>query len=115
MNIKELTYTQAKNHPNTSELVNQAKTLAWDDSESFSDFDLFRLNFNYFQLSDGSWNHSFVILPNQFLDEVSSDWSSQDFNYWVDSKSIYESNLISNLSTCPRRKQLVRSAKFKSI
>lgn len=114
MNIKELTYSEAKNLDNTTELVIKAKNLAFDDSESFSDLDLFRLNFNYFRVNN-EWNHSFAILPKKYFDEVSVDWSSQDFNRWIDTKSIYESNLISNLSTCPRRLQIVRSAKFKSI
>ena len=114
MNIKQLTYDEAKQSENTTELVLQARELAYTDSESFSDFDLFRLNFNYFQIS-GEWNHSFVILPKQFFDEVSVEWSSQEFNQWANTKSIYFQSLISDLSTNPIKIKTIRSAKFKNV
>jgi hypothetical protein len=114
MNIQQLTYDEAKRSENTTELVLQAKESAYNDSEKFSDFDLFRLNFNYFEIN-GEWNHSFVILPKKFFDEVSSDWSSQDFNRWVDTKSIYYQSLISDLSTNPIKLKTIRSAKFKNV
>ena len=114
MNIKQLTYDEAKISENTTELVLQAKDLAYNDSETFSDFDLFRLNFNYFKIND-EWNHSFVILPKQFFDEVSVEWSSQEFNQWVNTKSIYFQSLISDLSISPIKLKTIRSAKFKNV
>ena len=114
MNIKQITYDEAKSSENTSALVLQARELAYNDSETFSDFDLFRLNFNYFKIND-EWNHSFVILPKQFFDEVSVEWSSQEFNQWVNTKSIYYQSLISDLSTNPIKLKTIRSAKFKNV
>ena len=114
MNIKQLTYDEAKISENTTELVLQARELAFNDSETFSDFDLFRLTFNYFKTND-EWNYSFVILPKKFFDEVSTDWSSQDFNRWVNTKSIYYQSLISDLSTNHIKIKTIRSAKFKNV
>ena len=114
MNIQQLTYDEAKRAENVTELVIQAKDLAFKDSEKFSDFDLFRLNFNYFE-TNGEWNHSFVILPKQFFDEVSVEWSSKEFNQWVNTKSIYYQSLISDLSTNPVKQKTIRSAKFKNV
>ena len=113
--LKELTYAEIESKPNITETVLSIREMALTDAETISDFDLFRLNFNYFQMSDGEWNHSFVILPKKFIDEVSSDWSSQEFNQWVDTKSVYYQKLISALSTDPIKLKTIRSAKFKNI
>jgi hypothetical protein len=112
--LKELTYAEVEKLPNITETVLSIREMALTDAETISDFDLFRLNFNYFEIN-GEWNHSFVILPKKFFDEVSTDWSSQEFNQWADKQSIYNQKLISALSTDPIKLKTIRSAKFKTL
>ena len=112
--LKELTYAEIQKLDNTAEMVLAIKNLAYDDFEKFNDMDLFRLNFNYIEIN-GEWNYSYVILPKKYFDEVDTEWSSQEFNHWKQEKSVYNQQLISNLSTDPIKLKTIRSAKFKTI
>ncbi len=112
--LKELTYAEIQKLDNTAEMVLAIKNLAYDDFVKFNDMDLFRLNFNYIEIN-GEWNYSYVILPKKYFDEVDTEWSSREFNHWKQEKSVYNQQLISNLSTDPIKLKTIRSAKFKTI
>ena len=112
--LKELTYAEIEKLDNTAEMVLAIKNLAYDDCEKFNDMDLFRLNFNYIEIN-GEWNYSYVILPKKYFDEVDIEWSSREFNHWKQEKSVYNQQLITNLSTDPIKLKTIRSAKFKTI
>lgn len=112
--LKELTYAEIEKLDNTAEMVLAIKNLAYDDFEKFNDMDLFRLNFNYIEI-DGEWNHSYVILPKKYFDKVETEWSSKEFNHWVEEQSVYNQKLILYLSTDPIKLKTIRSAKFKTI
>ena len=112
--LKELTYAEVEKLPNVTETILSIREMALTDAETISDLDLFRLNFNYFEIN-GEWNYSFVIIPKKYFDEVSSDWSPNEFNQWLNTKSFYLQKLISNLSIDPMKLKTIRLAKFKNL
>jgi len=101
MDIKKITYENVKQFYQGDEIAKQvmaARGLAWDTLQSADPKDYFVLNFNYFEVNGKTYNH-FVILDKKFESEVSSEWSSAEFNAWEMEQSIYDISIIRDLST----------------
>lgn len=95
--IKKITYQDLDSGKfnNVREIVIEAKNLAYRDYQKIKDAKEYsKFLFNY----EGTYP-SFVNMPNYLLSEVNKEMSTQDFNEWERTKSIYESTLIRDLSS----------------
>ena len=113
MDIKKLTYKNVEQFYQGEEItkyVMAARDLAWDTSQSADPKDYFVLDFNYFEVNGKTYNH-FVILDKKFESEVSSEWSSAEFNAWERDQSICDISVIRDLSTDLDFKKLVTTKK----
>ncbi len=113
--IEKLTYKNVEQFYQGEEItkyVIAARGLAWDTFQSANPNDYFVLDFNYFEVNGNTYNH-FVILDKKFESEVSSEWSSAEFNKWESEQSIYDVTVIRDLSTDFQFKREITSIKSK--